>query len=36
MSVIITLEDIQAYAEVDYIIHHMNEKYIEKIPKKIT
>lgn len=35
MSVIITLEDIQAYAEVDYIIHHMNEKYIEKIPKKL-
>ena len=35
MSVIITLEDIQAYAEIDYIIHHMNEKYVEKIPKKL-
>ena len=35
MSVVITLEDIQAYAEVDYIIHHMNERYIEKIPPKM-
>lgn len=35
MSVVITLEDIQAYAEVDYIIHHMNEKYIEKVPEKL-
>ena len=26
MSVVITLEDIEAYAEVDYIINHMNEK----------
>ena len=35
MSVVITLEDIRAYAEVDYIINHMNEKYIEKIPEKM-
>jgi hypothetical protein len=35
MSVVITLEDIQAYAEVDYIIHHMNERYIEKVPTKL-
>ena len=30
MSVVITLDDIRAYAEVDYIISHMNEKYKEK------
>lgn len=35
MSVVITREDIVAYAEVDYIIHHMNEKYINKIPAKL-
>jgi len=35
MSIVITLEDIQAYAEVDYIIHHMNQKYIEKVPPKM-
>jgi hypothetical protein len=35
MGVVITLEDIQAYAEVDYIIHHMNERYIEKVPTKL-
>lgn len=35
MSAVITLEDIKAYAEVDYIINHMNEKYIKKIPEKI-
>lgn len=35
MSVVITLEDIQAYAEVDYIINHMNEKYIAKVPEKL-
>ena len=35
MSVVITREDLIAYAEVDYIIHHMNEKYIEKIPEKL-
>jgi len=35
MSVVITREDIIAYAEVDYIIHHMNDKYIKKIPEKI-
>lgn len=35
MGVVITLEDIQAYAEVDYIINHMNEKYREKVPLKM-
>lgn len=35
MGVVITLEDIQAYAEVDYIINHMNEKYREKVPQKM-
>lgn len=35
MGVVITRDDIIAYAEVDYIIHHMNEKYIKKIPEKL-
>ena len=35
MSVVITLNDIRAYAEVDYIINHMNDRYIKKIPEKI-
>lgn len=35
MSVVITLDDIRAYAEVDYIINHMNEKYIKKVPEKM-
>ncbi len=35
MSIVITLEDIQAYAEVDYIIHHMNQRYIDKVPPKM-
>ena len=35
MSVVITLDDIRAYAEVDYIIGHMNEKYRQKVPEKI-
>lgn len=35
MSVIITLEDIRAYAEVDYIINHMNIKYKEMVPEKM-
>ena len=35
MSIVITREDIMAYAEVDYIIHHMNEKYISKVPEKL-
>ena len=34
-GVVITRDDIIAYAEVDYIIHHMNEKYVEKIPAKL-
>ncbi len=35
MSVVITRDDIIAYAEVDYIIHHMNEKYIDKLPESL-
>ena len=35
MGVVITRDDIIAYAEVDYIIHHMNEKYINKVPEKL-
>lgn len=35
MGVIITREDIIAYAEVDYIINHMNEKYSEMVPVSI-
>lgn len=35
MSVVITLDDIRAYAEVDYIIKHMNQKYIDKVPEKL-
>ena len=35
MSVIITLDDIRAYAEVDYIINHMNIKYKEMVPEKM-
>lgn len=35
MSVIITREDLIAYSEVDYIIKHMNARYIAKVPKNI-
>ncbi len=35
MENIISNDDRVAIAEVDYIIHHMNEKYINKIPQKI-
>lgn len=35
MGIVITRDDIIAYAEVDYIIHHMNEKYINKVPEKL-
>lgn len=35
MGVVITKEDIRAYAEVNYIINHMNEKYREKVPEKL-
>lgn len=31
----LNLEDRQAYAEVDFIIHNMNEKYINMLPKKM-
>ena len=32
---IIPNEDRIAIAEVDYIIHHMNEFYLNKIPQKV-
>ena len=35
METVISNEDRIAIAEVDYIIHHMNEKYINKIPQNI-
>lgn len=35
MSVVITREDIIAYAEVDYIINHMDDRYVEKVPEKL-
>lgn len=35
MSVVITINDIQAYAEVDYIINHMNKKYVDKVPQRM-
>lgn len=35
MSVVITIDDLRAYAEVDYIINHMNQKYIDKVPKRM-
>ena len=35
MSTVITIEDIRAYSEVDYIIHHMNQKYIDMVPQKL-
>lgn len=35
MSVVITIDDLRAYAEVDYIINHMNQKYIDKVPQKM-
>ena len=35
MNESVNLEDRQAYAEVDFIIHNMNEKYINMLPKKM-
>lgn len=35
MGVVITRDDIIAYAEVDYIIKHMDEKYMQKVPEKL-
>lgn len=35
MGTVITREDLKAYAEVDYIIKHMNEKYYSKIPQSL-
>lgn len=35
MNTIITIEDIRAYSEVDYIVHHMNKKYVDMVPKKL-
>ena len=36
MSVVITIDDIHAYTEVNYIISHMNEKYINMLPKQLV
>lgn len=36
MSIVITREDLIAYAEVDYVIKHMNERYISKLPKNLV
>lgn len=35
MELSITKEDMRSYAEVNYIINHMNERYFDKIPQKI-
>ncbi len=35
MSVVITKEDLKAYAEVDYIIKHVNERYRSKVPQNL-
>lgn len=35
MSVVITREDLIAYAEVDYVIKHMNERYRSKVPQNL-
>ena len=35
MESIITNDDRTAMAEVDYIIHHMNERYLNKIPQNV-
>ena len=35
MSVVITKEDLIAYAEVDYVINHMNEKYVAMLPQNL-
>ncbi len=35
METVISNDDRVAIAEVDYIIHHMNERYLNKIPQKI-
>lgn len=36
MSVVITIDDIHAYSEVNYIISHMNEKYIKMLPQQLV
>lgn len=35
MKETVNQEDRQAYAEVDFIIHNMNEKYLNMLPKKM-
>ena len=35
METVISNDDRIAIAEVDYIIHHMNERYLNKIPQKV-
>lgn len=36
MGVVITRDDIISYAEVNYIIHHMNVRYLEMLPTKLV
>ena len=35
METVITNDDRVAMAEVDYVIHHMNERYLNKIPQNV-
>ena len=35
METVISNDDRIAIAEVDYIIHHMNERYLNKVPQKV-
>ena len=35
METVISNDDRIAMAEVDYIIHHMNERYLNKVPQKV-
>ena len=35
MESVITNDDRTAMAEVDYIIHHMNERYLNKVPQNV-
>ena len=35
METVITNDDRIAMAEVDYVLHHMNERYLNKIPQNV-
>ncbi len=35
MEAVITNDDRVAMAEVDYVIHHMNERYLNKVPQNV-